>query len=380
MFLTRMGSAVCHRMAERSFLWGQGTMPLCARCTGIYVGVLLAFCFLLLKKRMDAGRPFSKGQAMLTALMILPIGIDGLGSYLGFWESNQLMRVLSGSLVGAVVPGFLLLAVNFDPAQGSKQPIYAHTTELLLLLLLSAGLGFGLWLGLPLAGVLAVASVLGRLCLAASEKSLWQEKASVLANFFGGGVSGSVCDRRLDAVKKELRQRALATRDALEKREEKSRQIAAHILESAAYQNTERIFTFVSMGSEVETEEIIRQAWQDGKAVAVPKTEKHREMHFYEIRSLAELSEGRFGVREPKGGVVCIPKEGDLLLVPGLLFDGKKNRLGYGGGYYDTYFAKHKEGKRIGLAFAAQRFAEELPTEETDVPLDAVITENGWEE
>ncbi len=69
-----------------------------------------------------------------------------------------------------------------------------------------------------------------------------------------------------------------------------------------------------------------------------------------------------------------------MLLVPGLLFDGKKNRLGYGGGYYDTYFAKHKEGKRIGLAFAAQRFAEELPTEETDVPLDAVITENGWEE
>lgn len=69
-------------------------MPLCARCTGIYVGVLLAFCFLLLKRRMDAGRPFSKGQAMLTALMILPIGIDGLGSYFGFWESNQLLRVL----------------------------------------------------------------------------------------------------------------------------------------------------------------------------------------------------------------------------------------------------------------------------------------------
>ena len=161
-------------------------------------------------------------------------------------------------------------------------------------------------------------------------------------------------------MKKELRQRALAVRNALEKRKEKSRQIAAHILESAAYQNTERIFAFVSMGSEVETEQ--------------------REMHFYEIRSLAELSEGRFGVREPKGGAVCVPKEGDLLLVPGLLFDGKKNRLGYGGGYYDTYFAKHKEGKRIGLAFAAQRFAEELPTEETDVPLDAVITENGWEE
>lgn len=64
------------------------------------------------------------------------------------------------------------------------------------------------------------------------------------------------------------------------------------------------------MGSEVETEEIIRQAWQDGKAVAVPKTEKQREMQFYEIRSLAELSEGRFGVREPKGGRSLRPEGG----------------------------------------------------------------------
>lgn len=59
-------------------------MPLCARCTGIYVGVLLAFCFLLLKRRMDAGRPFSKGQAMLTALMILPlVGVLAVASVLG---------------------------------------------------------------------------------------------------------------------------------------------------------------------------------------------------------------------------------------------------------------------------------------------------------
>ena len=53
-------------------------MPLCARCTGIYVGVLLAFCFLLLKKADGRRKTLFKGQAMLTALMILPIGIDGL--------------------------------------------------------------------------------------------------------------------------------------------------------------------------------------------------------------------------------------------------------------------------------------------------------------
>ena len=127
-------------------------MPLCARCTGIYVGVLLAFCFLQhAERRMDAGRPFSKGQAMLTALMILPIGIDGLGSYFGFWESNQLLRVLSGSLVGAVVPGFLLLAFNFGPCAGQQTIRFMSAYNgAASALLLRRRLGFGHnWLGLP---------------------------------------------------------------------------------------------------------------------------------------------------------------------------------------------------------------------------------------
>ena len=102
---------------------------------------------------------------MLTALMILPIGLDGVGSYLGFWESSLLMRVLSGSLVGAVVPGFLLLAVNFDPMRENKAAVYEKTTELPLLLASTAGLGIALWVGLPLQGVLAVLSVAGEVLL-----------------------------------------------------------------------------------------------------------------------------------------------------------------------------------------------------------------------
>lgn len=183
-------------------------------------------------------------------------------------------------------------------------------------------------------------------------------------------------------MKKELRQKALAMRNAMPQAEraEKSRRIAAHIFKSTAYQRANRIFTFVSMGSEVETRAIIEQAWRDGKTVAVPKTEKNREMRFYRLDSFATLKKGRFGVQEPQEGVVCVPEKGDLLLVPGLLFDAKKNRLGYGGGYYDTYFAKHKDGKRVGSAFAAQIFSQELPVEKTDMPLDAIVTENGWEE
>lgn len=183
-------------------------------------------------------------------------------------------------------------------------------------------------------------------------------------------------------MKKILREMALQRRDAasLEVRREKSEKIKEHVLHSEAYQEARRVFSFVSMGSEVETRGILEQAWQDGKTVAVPKTERGRSMYFLPIQSLTELREGRFGVMEPFGNreQEIIPCAGDLFLVPGVLFDEKKNRSGYGGGYYDMYFAKYQGYLKIGLAFSFQVQKETLPVEETDIPLDDIVTENGW--
>ena len=140
-------------------------MPFCARCTGIYIGVFFAFFFFLLKKRLQAGETFSIPQAVLTALAILPVGVDGVGSYLGLWESSQLMRILTGSLVGAIVPGFLLMAGNFDPKRENTGLIYKSTAELLLLMGVSLAFGLCLWAGVPLHGLGAVVSVAGEVIL-----------------------------------------------------------------------------------------------------------------------------------------------------------------------------------------------------------------------
>ena len=163
--LERIGSAVCHQMAERSFIFDGMQMPLCARCTGIYTGVFFAFCFFFLKKRMGSGRPFSMPQTILAAAAILPVGIDGAGSYLGFWESSQFLRILTGSIVGVVIPGFLLLAGNFDPNGKNEALLYEKTWELLLLMAVSVGFGFCLLAGLPLHAVGAVCSVAGEVLL-----------------------------------------------------------------------------------------------------------------------------------------------------------------------------------------------------------------------
>lgn len=113
---------------------------------------------------MQAGKPFSLQQAVVTGTAILPVGLDGVGSYLGFWESSQLMRILTGSLVGAVVPGFLLMAGNFDPKRENRTPIYEKTVEMLLLMAISVVFGICLWLGLLLP-VGAVFSVIGEVLL-----------------------------------------------------------------------------------------------------------------------------------------------------------------------------------------------------------------------
>lgn len=198
-----MGSAVCHQMAERSLLFEGMQMPLCARCTGIYTGVFFAFCFFFLKKRITEGNSFSLVQAILTGLAILPVGIDGVGSYLGFWESSQLMRIFSGSLVGAVVPGFLLLAGNFDPKKGKEQPIYDKTAELLLLMLVSVGSGLCLWAGFPLGGIGASVSVAGEVLLwgglvwlilknLLKDKEILCWKISIVISFVGLFVIGGL--------------------------------------------------------------------------------------------------------------------------------------------------------------------------------------------
>ena len=185
-------------------------------------------------------------------------------------------------------------------------------------------------------------------------------------------------------MKKKLREDALEKRNNIpvDIRVEKSGKITEHILQSEVYKRAKTVFSFVSMGSEVETRDILVQAWRDGKTVAVPKSIKGRVMYFLPIENLEELQKSRFGVMEPIGEMenAMIPTEDDLFLVPGALFDRKKNRIGYGGGYYDTYFEKYRGYRKIGIAFSEQITEMDIATTEYDIPLDVIETENGWEE
>lgn len=183
--------------------------------------------------------------------------------------------------------------------------------------------------------------------------------------------------------KKKLRTAYLKKRDDMdfEKRRAASAKIAEWVFANKRFKAAQTVFVYASYKSEVDTAEIIRRALQQGKRVAVPKVDGLR-MDFYEIHSWEELFPGSFGILEPQveEQQPVIPTDGDVMLVPGAVFDHKGGRIGYGKGYYDRYWnglisTYGNKPYMMGLAFAGQICPKKLPVEEHDKKMDCILTE-----
>jgi len=100
--LYSMGDRLCHQKAERAFFVNGNQMPFCSRCTAIWIGIAIGLGFMVLFKI-----PLNEKFLIVIILGIVPIGIDGIGQLFGFWESTNVIRVITGSLVG-IVCGFAI--------------------------------------------------------------------------------------------------------------------------------------------------------------------------------------------------------------------------------------------------------------------------------
>ena len=149
------------------------------------------------------------------------------------------------------------------------------------------------------------------------------------------------------------------------------------VLNLEEFKSAECVLLYSSKGGEVHTEGIIQSALSIGKRVALPVTKKESHaLELYAIAGMDELSPGAFGILEPKSDPArrVQPEEVDLVLVPGVSFDRRGHRLGYGMGYYDSLL-KRVKGRKIGLAYGMQ-MVERVPDEPHDVAVDIVVTES----
>ncbi|MEI6737756.1 MAG: 5-formyltetrahydrofolate cyclo-ligase [Pseudomonadota bacterium] len=183
------------------------------------------------------------------------------------------------------------------------------------------------------------------------------------------------------AQKSAMRRQIGNLRDALEGqvRERETAVCVEALLATSEYQNANNILVTMSFGSEIETQEIIKRAFADGKRIALPRvSKKSNDLLLFWIDTNMLLERSAWGIDEPAlESPPAMLAEIDFVLVPGLAFDQVGNRLGYGRGYYDRLQKKLRpHALRVAMAFDCQ-CVDVVPTSTTDEKIDVIVTAAG---
>ena len=182
-------------------------------------------------------------------------------------------------------------------------------------------------------------------------------------------------------MKRLIRARALKARNSLSRRaiESRSRAIARRLFALPEYRRARTVMFYLSHGSEVSTLPMIRAALGGGRRVVLPVT-RSRGRRLVPVR-IVDPEEvflpGEEGIPEPRlrAGRTVPLREIDLIVLPGLAFDARGNRVGRGKAYYDIFLKEAPAGAaRVALAFEAQ-MVESIPAAPHDAPVALVLTE-----
>jgi 5-formyltetrahydrofolate cyclo-ligase len=185
----------------------------------------------------------------------------------------------------------------------------------------------------------------------------------------------------LREAKAELRRRIRRAREAIGDAE---RTRLAGLIEERLFGLPEvatagTVLLFYSFGSEVTTAAMVDRVHAAGKRLLLPYLTEGRaedSMDAAVVRPGDDLIPASYGAREPARRVPVDPSEVDLVVAPGLAFDRRGYRLGYGGGHYDRYLSRLRpDAVRVGIGFAVQ-IVERVPLGPGDRPVDLVVTEN----
>jgi len=135
--LERIGYAVCHQLPEKSIFIEGKQLPVCARDTGIYFGSLISLFFVLLSKRRRSNSIPVPYISFTFVFFMLLMGVDAVSSYVGFRETTNSIRLLTGLLVGISLPLFMYpILIDNLLEEHDEEHILKSWYELLLLLFL----------------------------------------------------------------------------------------------------------------------------------------------------------------------------------------------------------------------------------------------------
>ncbi len=138
------------------------------------------------------------------------------------------------------------------------------------------------------------------------------------------------------------------------------------------FRRSNTVLLYWSMDDEVYTHDFVEQ-WYNEKCLLLPCVDGD-DLLLRQYTGLESMQPGpQFGILEPTGPVFTQLESVDMIVVPGVAFDRRNNRMGRGRGFYDRLLKSTPRALKVGVAFDFQMF-DEIPTEPFDVPMDVVIS------
>ncbi len=177
-------------------------------------------------------------------------------------------------------------------------------------------------------------------------------------------------------MKQELRKQMREMRKALSpvSYARKSRAICEEIENLDLFKEADDVLFYVSNDEEVSTHDFIQEQLKQGRNVYLPRVEGD-QLVICRIQEWEDLDTGFLSILEPNQDcAVCHPSLIDVVLVPGIAFDKRGYRVGYGRGHYDRLLSTLPEAQKIGLAFEEQ-LVEHIEQEIHDIPVDLIVTD-----
>ncbi|MBR4878961.1 MAG: 5-formyltetrahydrofolate cyclo-ligase [Clostridia bacterium] len=178
--------------------------------------------------------------------------------------------------------------------------------------------------------------------------------------------------------KSEIRRINKDKRKAMTKEEvaEKSALAQHAFLESELYKNASQIMLYMPLGNEIGTDEMLKAAFNDDKKVVLPVTNGETgEITPYLITKDTQFAVGAFKVKEPVNAQIADVTKTDVIIVPGIAYDRKGARVGFGKGCYDMLLCK-SDAIKIGYCYEYQ-ICEGIEDEAHDMRMDHLLTEKG---
>ena len=173
-------------------------------------------------------------------------------------------------------------------------------------------------------------------------------------------IRKEISERKKEFSEDELKQMSQKLMDGLE--------------ENVIFKCAKTVMIYYSLPDEVYTHEFLEK-WYRDKTILLPVVSGDNIiLKVYNGKDF--IAKGAYNIGEPQGEEFRCLTDIDMVIVPGVAFDNRGNRLGRGKGYYDRLLKQVRTFK-VGVCFDFQLY-EDIPTDELDVPMDEVWTEKGY--